>query len=135
MGGVGLLSVCVGSSMVSKVLMLRACAGGNGFHALHWKMLSCLRCWTSFLWCLSAVCFLSGESGGLVLCFECFVVFKVVGVGACEAVLASILACFFRGCCGGLGDEGSEWGCLSIVTVFLFRVEGVGGCRVVGAML
>ena len=130
-GGVGLLSVCVGPAMSSMVVMLRACAAGDGFHALHWNMFSCLRCWASVLRCLSTVCFLSGESGGLILCFWGFGVFRVVGVG----VSSFRLACFFCGCCGGIGEEESGWVCLSVVTVFLFRVEGVSDFRVVGAML
>ena len=108
MGGVDLLSVCVGPSMVSRVLMLRACVVGDGFHALHWKMLSCLCCWASFLRCLVVVGLLGGESGGLILCFECFGVFRVMGVGVCGAVLSFRLACFCRGCCGGMEEEG--WG-------------------------
>ena len=103
LGGVGLLSVCVGLAMSSMVVMLRACATGDGFHALHWNMLSCLRCWSNVLQCLSIVCFLSGESGGLFLCFEGFGGVRVVGVGVCGAVSSFRLAFFFCGCCGGIG--------------------------------
>ena len=106
----------------------------EGFHALHWNMLSCLRCWSSVLRCLSIVCFFSGESGGLFLCFEGFGGVRVVGVGVCGAVSSFRLAFFFCGCCGGIGEEESGRVCISVVTVFLFRVEGVGGCRVFGAM-
>jgi hypothetical protein len=44
------------------------------------------------------------------------------------------LAFFFCGCCGGIGEGESWWVCISLVTVFLFRVEGVDGCRVFGAV-
>ncbi len=84
--------------------------------------------------CLSFVCFLSVESGGFILCFEGFGVVRVVGLGVCGAVSSFRLAFFFCGCCGRIGEGESGWICISLVTVFLFRVEGVGGCRVFGAM-
>ena len=40
LGGVGFVSVCVGPEVSSMVVMLRACAVGDGFHALHWDILS-----------------------------------------------------------------------------------------------
>ncbi len=106
---------------------------GDGFHALHWNMLSCLRWWTSVLRCLPFVCFLSGESGGGILCFEGFGVVKVVGVGVIGAVSSLRLAFFFCGCCGRIGEGEAWWVCIFLGMVFLFRVEGVGGCRVFGA--
>ncbi len=84
--------------------------------------------------CLPFVCFLSGEGGGFILCFEGCGVVKVVGVGVCGAVSSLLLAFFFCGCCGGIGEGESWWVCISLVTVFLFRVEGVDGCRVFGAV-
>ena len=40
LGGVEFVSVCVGPEVSSMVVMLRACAVGDGFHVLHWNMLS-----------------------------------------------------------------------------------------------
>ena len=44
LGKVGVVLVCVGPEVSSIVVMLRACAVGGGFHALHWNMFSWLGC-------------------------------------------------------------------------------------------
>ena len=54
LGEVGFMSVCVGPELSFMVEMLRACAIGDGFHALHWNMLSCLCC-SIFCRCLTVV--------------------------------------------------------------------------------
>ena len=40
LGRVGVVLVCVGPEVSSIFVVLRACAVGGGFHALHWNMLS-----------------------------------------------------------------------------------------------
>ncbi len=40
LGRVGVVLVCVGPEVSSIVVMLRACAAGGGFHALHWNVFS-----------------------------------------------------------------------------------------------
>ena len=40
LGEVGSVAGGVGPEVSSVVVMLRACAVGDGFHALHWNMLS-----------------------------------------------------------------------------------------------
>ena len=70
LGEVGFVSVCVGPELSYMVEMLRACAIGDRFHALHWNMLSCLCCCANVFRCLTVVCIVRGESGGLFLCFE-----------------------------------------------------------------
>ena len=44
LGRGGVVLVCVGPEVSFIVVMLRVCAVGRGFHALHWNMLSWLGC-------------------------------------------------------------------------------------------
>ena len=93
--GVGFVSVCLGPGVSSMIGVLRACAIGDGFQALHWNMLSCLCFWVGVLLCLVVVCILRGDVGGLSLCLESFGVVRVVGVGVCGMLVALCLAFFF----------------------------------------
>ena len=65
LGGVGFVSVCVGPEVSSMDEMLRACAVGDGFHALHWNMLSWLGFGHSACLCLAVVCLIRDVIGGL----------------------------------------------------------------------
>ena len=60
----GFLLVWLGPRVSSVVMMLRGCAFGDGFQALHWNMLSCLWAWVGVLRCLAVVCILWGDVGG-----------------------------------------------------------------------
>ncbi len=60
----GFLLVWLGPRVSSVVRMLRGCAIGDGFQALHWNMLSCLLAWVGVLRCLAVVCILWGDVGG-----------------------------------------------------------------------
>ena len=93
--GAGFVSVCVGPGVSSMVGVLRACAVGDGFHALHWYMLSCLWCCAVGSRCLAVVCILRSDVGGLVLRLEGFSVVRVVGLGVCGMLVALCLAFFF----------------------------------------
>ena len=64
--------------------VLGACAVGDGFHALHWYMLSCLCCCAVGSWFLSVM--LRSDVGGLILRLEGFKVGRVVGLGVCGLV-------------------------------------------------
>ena len=44
LGGIGFVSVSIGPGVSSEVVVLRTCADGDGFHALHWNILSWLSC-------------------------------------------------------------------------------------------
>ena len=94
------VSVCVGPGMSSMVGVLRACAVGHGFHALHWYMLSCLCCCAVGSRCLAVVCILRSGVGGLILRLGGFSVVRVVGLGVCGLVSIVCVACFLS---GGLG--------------------------------
>ena len=99
---VGVVSVCVGPGVSSMVDVLRACAVGDGFHALHWYMLSCLWCCAVGSRCLAVVCILRSDVGGLILRLEGFSVVGVVGLGVCGLVSFMCVACFLS---GGMGGE------------------------------
>ena len=128
--GVCVVSVCVGPGVSSMVGVLRTCSVGNGFHALHWYMLSCLCCCVVGFRCLAIVCILRRGVGGLILRVGGFSVVRVVGLGVCGLVSIICVACFLSGGLGWVEVWVEVWVrvCLSMWLGFLFRVlEVVGG--------
>ena len=128
--GVCVVSVCVGPGVSSMVRVLRTCSVGNGFHALHWYMLSCLCCCVVGFRCLPIVCILRRGVSGLILRVGGVIVVRVVGLGVCGLVSIIWVACFLSGGLGRVGVWVEVWirVCLSMVLGFLFRVlEVVGG--------
>ena len=67
--------------VVSEIVVLRTCAVGDGFHALHWKMLSWLGCGTNVLRCLRLMFLALDVFGGWSLCFVGFGVERVASGG------------------------------------------------------